>query len=482
MALYLLLLLVLLGCARGLMDWRSAIYALVVIAAVQDPLRKLTPGSPGWMVLCTAPVMTVAALQMVLSQPYWWSSFRANYPGIAAAMFWLVLACVPAAVISATYGPGSWILTLLGAFSYSILLMAILVGYHLPLSIEWLRRFLGFYCLVSAVMLTGGFLQYLGWDRGSAMIGTESMGMQWIRYSGNETVDLIAGFYRSPDVMGWHAAATAMLAIGLALTTQGSARWRWVVIAAFAAAALLLCGRRKMVFMIPAFLLIITWLYWTLGRRQGLASLAGVVLFPMFSVIVIGDWLDNDSAQIRYYLNNAVDTIDQLEKHGIDSVVTTVQQSGFFGSGLGVATPGSHHLAVARPRVWQESGPSRVMVELGVPGFIALLVLVLSLVRALWWVTRYHLQVGSPYAAYTVGLMAFFIVNIGSLTVSGQILADPFIASFIGMTIGIVLSFGRFYGWAPSPQQAQGPAAQQAGPADDRVWAPTQVDETYRPH
>lgn len=480
MALYLLLLLVLLGCVRGLMDWRSAVYALVVIAAVQDPLRKLVPGSPGWMVLATAPVMAVAALQMMLSQPYWWSSFRANYPGVARAMAWLGLACIPAAVISATYGPGSWMLTLLGAFSYGILLMAILVGYHLPLSIEALRRFLGFYCGVSALMLTGGFLEYLEIGRGSALIGTQEMGMQWIRYSGDYVVDLIAGFYRSPDVMGWHAATTSMIAIGLGLTARGGARWGWVAVAAFAVAALLLCGRRKMVFMIPTFLLIMMWLYWTLARRQGFASLAGIVLVPLFSVLVVGNWLDDDSAQIRYYVDNAVDTVDQLERHGIESVVVTVQQAGFFGSGLGVATPGSHHLNVARPRVWQESAPSRVMVELGVPGFVALLVLVLSLVRALWWVTRYHLQSASPYAGYTVGLMAFFIVNIGSLTVSGQILADPFIASFLGLTIGIVLSFGRFYGWAPAAMPGAAPAPQPR-PADERAWAPTQLDETFRP-
>lgn len=454
MAFYLLMLMVILGCVRGLMDWRSAVYAMVLIAALQDPLRKLIPGSPGWLVMATAPVLMVATLQMMLSQPLWWSTFRANYPGVAGAMSWLCLACVPAALISATYGPGSWLLTLLGAFSYGVLLMAIVVGYHLPLSITALRRVLGFYCVVSALMLTGGFLEYQGIGRGNPLIGTAELGMEWIRYSGDYTVKLIAGFYRSPDVMGWHAATTVMISFVLAWTARGSARWWWALLGAFAVGALLLCGRRKMVFMIPTFFTLIICLYWALGRRQGWTSLLGVALVPVLIVGLLGNWLNEDSTQIRYYADNAGDSFDQIERHGIDSVIETVRQNGLFGSGLGVATPGSHHLNVARPRVWQESGPSRVMVELGVPGFAALLFLVLSLLRASWWVTRYHLQSASPYAGYVAGLTACFTVNIASLVVSGQILADPFIASFIGMTIGIVLSFGRFYPDSAAPAPA----------------------------
>ncbi len=480
MALYMLMALVLAGCVRGVLDWRGALYAMALIAAVQDPLRKLVPGTPGWLALATAPVLLVAAVQMMLTQPAWWATFRANYPGVARFAGWFGLACVPAAVISATYGPGSWLLTLLGAFSYGILLMAIVMGYHLVQSVDGLRRLLSFYCLVTAPLLVGGFLEYLGIGSGNRMIGTAEFGMTWIRYGGDYIVDLIAGFYRSPDVMGWHAAATTMLGLLLALTARGPSRWGWLAVAGFALAALLLCGRRKMVFMIPTFLVLFVWLQVMVGGRHAWSRLVGIVLVPLAIVFMVGDWLDDDSAQVRYYIDNAVDTFDQIERHGFESVAETYRQSGFFGSGLGVATPGAQHLAVARPRVWQESGPSRVMMELGVPGFVALLLLVVALLRSTWWVTRYHLQHASAYAGYTSGLMAFFIVNIGSLVVSGQILADPFIASFLGLTIGIVLSFGRFYGGAPMPQ-AFASAAPRPRPADEGAWAPTQVDETYRP-
>lgn len=489
MALYALVLLVVLGCARGFMDWRGALYMMVLIAALQDPLRKLVPGSPGWLVLATAPVMAVAGLQMMLTQPNAWRAFRASYPGVAGAMTLLALACAPAAAISATYGPGSWMLTLLGAFSYGVLLLAIVMGYHMPVSIEGLRRLLGFYCLVSGLMLTGGFLEYAGIGQGNPLIGTENLGMQWIRYSGDYVVDLIAGFYRSPDVMGWHAAATVMLAVILAFTARGGARWGWLLLGALALAALLLCGRRKMVYMIPTFLGLLVCLYWAYARQRAVSALLPVVVGTILAASLLGNWLGEDATQVRYYRDNAVDTVDQFERHAIDAVVETVGSYGMFGAGLGVATPGSHHLNVARPRVWQESGPSRVMVELGVPGFLALLVLVLSLLRAAWWVTRYHLTVGSPSAGYVAGLMAFFTVNISSLMVSGQILADPFIASFIGLSLGIVLSFGRFYPAAEAAPAAATAAPQepphagvlvraQPGQQPPDGWVVTQVDDS----
>lgn len=455
MALYLFGFLVLVGCGRASMQWRGAFFVMVVLAAVQDPLRKLVPGAPGWLVLASAPVMFAAAAQMVLSQPQWWGTFRANYPDLGRAVVWLALASVPAAVISATYGPGSWMFTLLGLASYSILILAIVMGYQFALSEEHLRRFLAFYCLLTGVMLTGSFVEYFGWAPDTRVIGTRELGMHWVRHIPGVVVELIAGFYRSPDVMGWHAAATVMLAALLAISSRGWARWGWGLLAVFAFAALLVCGRRKMVFMIPAFFLICAWLYWMVGKRGGMGGVIGLLLFPLVSVAVVGDWLGDDSTHVTYYLEGAIDTIDQIESHGFESVYATYQQSGFFGAGLGFATPGSHNVPATRPYTWQESAPSRVMVELGVPGLVALLLVVVRLLRAGWRVTRLQLQAASPYALYPMGLFAFFIVNVGSLVVSGQILGDPFVASFLGLVLGVVLAFGRQVPLADAEQDDQ---------------------------
>jgi hypothetical protein len=451
MALQILALLVALGSLAAITNWRRGLFAMVVLATCQDPLRKLVPEAPGYLVLATAPIVLASALQMMMSQPAWWASFRALYPAVGRSVMWLGLAAVPAAFISGTYGAGSWMFTLLGAASYGILILSIVMGFHFVQSLEQIRRFMAFYVIVTSVMLSGGFVEYLDLSGGSQLIGTQALGMTWIRHIPGVIVELVAGFYRSPDVMGWHAATTVMFTLLLAITApRPLARLMWGLLGVYAFAALMLCGRRKMVFMVPLFLLICAWLYWMVGKRGSLGSLIGVLLFPLVSVGFVGDFMGDDSTHVTYYVEGVVDTIDQVETHSLVSVVGTYLQTGFFGHGLGFSTPGAQNIPAERPRSWQESAPTRIMAELGVPGMCALLFLVIRLLMAAWSVVRGHLQQShDALALYVMGFAAYFLVNVGSLAVSGQILGDPFVAMFLGMSIGFVLAFGKGFTGAP---------------------------------
>lgn len=445
MAQIVLLGLVIVACLRGLVQWRDGLLGVVLLAAVQDPLRKLVPGAPGYLVLAAAPVLVMSLFGLAHASPAWWRGFQRRFPAIKRAMGWFALACLPAAVISATYGPGSWMLTLFGVFSYSVILAAVLLGYNFPRSSLDLRRFLGFYCVVTSVMLSGATVQYFDLLPGSLMVGTEALGTTWIRHVPGYQYQLLAGFYRSPDVMGWHAATTAMFASILALTHRGRGRWLWSVLTVLAVVALVLCGRRKMVFMLPAFVGAVMWMYWKTRTASNLPAVVGIGAVVLLGAVGFSSDGDEPSlGVVRYYTENQGDVLDRLQKHGLDAVMTTFNQAGFLGSGLGVASPGSHHLAVARPRkVWQEGTASRFMVELGVPGLLALLFLVGSIVAAGWKVTMRRLRARAPDSGYAAGLFGFFVANAASLVVSGQILADPAIATLIGLSIGLVLAQER---------------------------------------
>ncbi len=446
MILGLSLTLMLVLCARAVFDWRSAAYGMIIMTQLQDPVRKIMPGAPSYLVLLSAPVLLAGLFGLVQARPLWWSSFRALNPKVAARALLLVVFCLPAAAISASYGPFSWTYTLLGAASYGLLFLSIVMGYHLLGEEGAFRRLLAAYCMSTALMMTGGWFELLGYFDESLVIGTDALGKDWIRYRTGYTVDLIAGFYRSPDVMGWHAAACAMLAGILALTARGFGRFVWVLVILVALSGLVLCGRRKMAYMLPLFIGLVPLLTFWFGRNRGMATLSVVV-----GIVVGGGGLlafgaidgARESDFLRYYLEGSTESITRVDEQGITTALATLEQSGFLGGGLGFATPGAHSLPFARPRVWQESGTARLMFELGVPGLIALLLLGVALLRGAVLSLRYAASRDQRVLTYCTGLMAFFLANCASLVYSGQILADPFIASFIGMSLGLVLGFRR---------------------------------------
>lgn len=431
-------------CAlRAFGNWRTGILLMILIASIQDPVRKLVPGTPGWMTLATAPIFLAAVSGAILTTPGWWPRFRAQFPKIGSWLRLLILASVPAALISATYGPGSWKLTILGAFSYSLIFLAVITGYHFPRHIADVRRILAVYCVAHGIMLSGAALEFSDLFTGWKVLGSQVLGYTWRRDMWGYLVEMISGFYRSGDVMGWHAAAVAILSLVLALTSDIRKRWLWFLISGGAIFALLVCGRRKMVYMLPVFAIALMWIYWQAGRKGKTWSIAFLLAMPAASVYIVTDLLGTDATQIRYYRESSDETLDTFQAQGFRALYDTYDQAGFWGEGLGTATPGSHHIKVARPRVWQESGPSRVLVELGVPGALGFVAVLLAILLSLWRVTRIAIVTRSPSGNYAAALMAFFIANAGSLMVSGQILADPFIASFLGFLVGLTLSCAK---------------------------------------
>ena len=443
MMLFVLVGLSLVFALRALAGWRAGIALMVLLAALQDPLRKLVPETPGWLALATVPVFAAALLASAARTRHWWGKFRAAFPAIAGCMLALAVLCIPSALLSLSYGSGSWMLTLIGAFSYSVIFVAVVAGFHYARRPDELRNLLGWYCIVHGVALIGGILEYWHWFPDWDVLGSRALGFEWVRRHAGYSVDMIAGFYRSADVMGWHAASVTMLCMALGWTSRGRRRLGWGVLGGVAMIALLLCGRRKMVYMLPVFLVALAWIHWQAGRTSRFLPILGLLLLPLGAAWLVGDLLSEDSSNVRYYAESSSETLERLEVHGFQSLVDTYRQTGFFGAGLGVATPGARHVDVKRPRAWQESGTSRVLVELGVPGSLGMFAVMAAIAFNLWRVSVGQIRARSPLAPYAAGLLAFFLANVGSLVVSGQILADPFIAAFLGFLVGMNLSVER---------------------------------------
>ncbi len=421
-------------------NWRHGVLLFLVVGMIQDPFRKSIPGTPGYLSLVTAPVWAVVMLPFLSHFGTLAREFRAGYPGIAHAINLLVVSMIPAAFISATYGSGTWMLTLLGIFQYSCILFGLLIGFYFPRRPDEILRVLAFYCTGTAVALIGTHLETQQLFPSWPAIGSASLGFEWLRDVPDVRISLISGFYRSPDIMGWHAASAAMLAMILALRSRGMGRAMWIAIVCWAAFTTILSGRRKMVMMLPVFLITTVWLH--LRRRQGGSNTLPIVGLVVAGIVMIYIQVSPDASYMAYYTYEPMDLFNQLNEHGLEAVLTTIDQHGVFGAGLGVAATGAHHLSVDRPRVWQESGLGKVVVELGLPGLVCFFYFGCSLLWA-GWTQVSHRRSATADLSIANGLFAFLIANVGSFLVSGQHFGDPFILCWFSFLIGLLLSVAR---------------------------------------
>lgn len=435
------------GALWSLRDWRVAPYCMILIAALQDPIRKVTPGAPAWFLLSIVPIFLAMAVGLARERPAWLWSFAVREPRIFRAALWFgVWMVVPLLLSVALYGLGGLKLAMLGFLSYGVALCAIVIGFHFGMNAARLRQACIWFVVVTAVMLIGLPLDYAGAYPDWLALGTEAMGMEWVRYSGETSIELFAGFYRSPDIMGWHSTMAAMVAILLALTTKNpKLRVFWLMVAAWALVGTFLCGRRKFFYMLPIFLLALVWLKRARWRsflpRLGIAvGLAAALFAVMYQQVGVHRGVD------AYYFSTADEAFGRAEQHAFDSVIMTFRQSGILGRGLGSAATGAHHLPGTHTGAWQEGGLDRLAVELGLPGLLLALWFGWTLLRRLNRISSRLAGMPGAGADLYGGICAIVAANAASFVVSGQIFGDPFVGFFLALLVGAALGGGEVIG------------------------------------
>ncbi len=416
-----------------LKDWRRGVYFVIVLAALQDPVRKLTIGTPALIVLSALPVWFAAGQRVAGTA---WRGFLQAFPDLTGAMRLFAAALPIPVAITLSYGLDAWALAALGLFGYLAPILAIAIGFVHVRKLVDVERVLTFYCLVTPVALVGALLEYLGVAPDWPAIGTAALGAEWLRTGAGSALKLISGFYRSPDIMGWHAASVVMLGATVALH-RGYRRSAWLFAPiAFAAVCLLISGRRKMIIM-P-----IVWMAVVVGYFARTGRLSRVVPIALTSAVIVG---------AVYYASGEIGVAEDYYGYAASASVEgrarvlsgagaevwqSLLQSGVFGAGIGLATQGAQHLGIAQAQGWQESGPSRLMVELGLMGFVASLYLGLALARAA--LRRLGQVTAAP--SLGIGLLAFGAANAAAFTVSHQVYGDVAVLTLAAYGVGMGLA------------------------------------------
>jgi hypothetical protein len=435
------LLLIGISCIVALANWRWGIALAIVVGLIQDPLRKLVPGTPGFLAMASAPVWLATMASALYVNQLSVSRFFSSFPRLGRWTVVLFIYLAIPAALSATYGRNSWRITALGAFVYFTMFLALVAGWRYPDGGYRTGRLLTFYVAVASLVLVGGPLDFMGWSERFAVIGTEAMGHIWVTYRTGTGVHMLAGFFRGPDVMGWHAALVFMISVIMAFRSRGVARVFWIALATWGGLNIWLCGRRKMLSMIPIFMGCYLFLIFRFKEVRRFASIAGTVLMIGGLVGYLISSLYRDTAVEAFYLTAFTEAGEQLQRHGIDTVFSTVKQFGFWGCGLGMSQQGIHHISAEMPELWQESGPGKIVAEFGVPGAVLIALLGWVLIQTAYCVVRRSRKDESFY--FTAGIFSIVVANLTSAVVSAQIYGDPFVSLLLAFLVGLLLSEAR---------------------------------------
>lgn len=431
------------ACFLAFSNWRNAVYAAIFLDFLRDPVRKLDEEQS---VVITVSILMlwviIAAMAYTRSEKEIRGFFALN-PKLGTAFRFLVVATIPGTLISVfLYAQGLQI-AVLGLVSYLAPLAGIILGALFPRGPEEVNRLLRFYCVVNGIALIGVLAEYLQWQL-PALGGLR--GMQWIRYSAGDVVNLIGGFYRSPDIMGMHAAQVAMFSLILTGSRSGRIDFKWLAFVAFACLCLLLSGRRKMLGMPMVFCGAFAVLAYIRGMRQ-----LQFVIVPALSLFVgvAGIYfVINEDFVADEYANYAstlfTDGANRSSEVIYGSIFSTLEQTGVIGSGIGSATQGNYHLVEGRiAGSWQEDGASRIVRELGVWGVVFVLLAAFSLVQSIRGSISRVIP-NSTLAFLQLALIAVAIANLGSFLISHQQYSgDPPSAIIVLMVLGMAFAIPR---------------------------------------
>ncbi len=428
----------------SLVSWRTGMYLAILFDVVRDPVRKMTEDRSILITVAACAIWGGVFLGLVFSETNLIQLAFKWYSRLRLGIVWLILALIPGAIIATILYVDGYKLAMIGGISYLAPLLGIAIGFAFPKTEVDLKRILGFYVIINSIALVGTVLEWQNFDL-PALGGID---MEWIRHHGHLQVKLIAGFYRSPDIMGLHAAHVIVFCAVLAMQSKDIGKLGWSSFGVWAAFCLLLSGRRKMIGIPLVFL--VSFVLISFLRGSPGASKIGKVLALVAIIGAVFIFSSRDIQSTSEYQEFASTLfsrgIERSNEVVFGSIFTTLNQSGMLGSGLGSATQGKQYVRTTKDlRAWQEDGASRCFKELGVTGVFCIVISFMYLIKTVMSSIRY-IPREHPYQQFQIGLLAIVIGNIASFTISHQQYSgDPVNALMVLFLLGTVLGMPRLF-------------------------------------
>jgi len=432
-------------------DWRSALVITIAVGFLQDPLRKVTEGQPGLMVGIVLIFFTIAAVlcfQRRGSLQLRWM-FLGN-KGLAALVP-LFLAILGFQAFNSLVRFGQPTLTMIGVGFYLAPLIGLWMGYQLGLAPATLRRVVGLYLLFSVPWSFSIWLTHLGVEWGDLLseVG-EGILINFSTDSGSITKAGASGLWRSSELAAMHLATAACLLLVYGWSSPSRSTTNLYGLGALACTFLtLLTGRRKALVLVVAFVLIMLLLQILRGdtrmRDRIITGVLGPIGLGVVGVLIL---FPNLLVDLNPFLWRAStipgDLLERFTSVAFSAIWPAIENSQIIGLGagalaqtglLGINVAGQ----VANPWV-SESGVGKLITELGVPGVVVLLLILVQFGRLLVRNTGLLRSFDPSSANLYLGLLSFALANVPFFMAASGVYGDPFVLILVGLSLGSFLA------------------------------------------
>jgi hypothetical protein len=333
-----------------------------------------------------------------------------------------------------TYGFDKWKVPLLSFGTYVAPLIAILFGYTWLQREELLYQFFRWYSVITSAALIGTVLEYFRVS--SRLLGMVGFEGDFIRHLPGIQIRLLSGFYRSPDIMAWHASTLTVIGIAMSLR-YGLAKQSllWSAAAGWGFLNCMIAGRRKAVYYIIVFAAAFLWRY---VRRIKSAQLFGMLGVALVIALIVRSLAEGQQTSI--YATTAMASQEELTSRIEGGIGETFEQFGYLGAGLGTATQGVRHLLGTDLNIgWQEGGLGKLAIEVGLPGILSLIALGLVVLKLLMILTRIPDVEGSSQFL-RVMLFGLVVANGANFIASAQAYSDAVLSLMAGFFAGCLFA------------------------------------------
>ena len=437
----------------ALFNWKLGLVTFVVTAIVQDPLRKIVPDEPVYIVTASAAVFFLAFVGAVSRDlkinPNQIQGWRA---GLSLPAYSLII-WILAQTVHSLIAYNSPLVSIAGLISYLGPIPAVILGYQFALRSGpiGIQKWLGTYSLLAGIALLSILIEYAGIE--SELLGQVRVDMK-IFDLGTVLIGK-SGIFRSTEVAAWHATAVACLAF--IWLTSPSLRYRrigWGLVIIVACVGLgILTGRRKSIVMVLVFLGVYMVLISIFFRRYRYVLIGSTVAVTAILLLTVNPFVQEQTAsggrnleEYQLFVERGKSVFEEIPDRVLSLTLGQAEwaqrTAGSFGAGVGIGTSGARHFGNVGERFGGigEGGVGKIFAELGIPGLVLMGWLLLALLRHVWRTLKYAAPRSDQVFRLASGLVAFLVGNISAFLVGTQIFSDLFVLICLGLIAGFLLA------------------------------------------